>query len=88
MNGRIRASMRLRCFHPKTDLHTYRSMANLFGMLFVRSFDRSQRIYQAMVLRGYTGTFWTLSHFRMRPSDWGALVFLSSIIAVEVLIQL
>jgi cobalt/nickel transport system permease protein len=70
---RLRASMRIRCFTLGANLHTYRSAANLLGMLFVRSFERSQRIYQAMMLRGFNGTFWTLNHFHMHRSDWWAL---------------
>jgi cobalt/nickel transport system permease protein len=70
---RLRSSMRIRSFTPKANLHTYRSAANLLGMLFVRSFERSQRIYQAMLLRGFNGTFWTLNHFHMHRSDWWAL---------------
>lgn len=69
----LRGSMKIRCFAPRTDSHTYRSLAYLMGMLFVRSYDRSQRIYQAMVLRGFDGTFWTLDHFHMHNSDWLAL---------------
>lgn len=71
---RLRISMRVRCFRPRSNLHTYRSLAYLLGMLFVRSVDRSERIYQAMILRGFTGTFWTLDHFAMRRRDWAAAV--------------
>jgi cobalt/nickel transport system permease protein len=69
---RLRASMRIRCFKPRMCMHNYRSIAYLVGMLFVRSNDRSERIYQAMLLRGFTGTFWTLDHFHMHRSDWVA----------------
>lgn len=84
---RLRASMRVRCFHSGTNLHTYRSVAYLMGMLFVRSFDRSERIYHAMILRGFSGTFWTLHHFRMRRSDWAALSLMALFIGVEIGLQ-
>ena len=84
---RLRAGMRVRCFHSGTNLHTYRSLAYLVGMLFVRSFDRSERIYHAMVLRGFSGTFWTLNHFRMRRSDWAALGLMALAIGVEIGLQ-
>ncbi len=71
---RLRAAMRIRCFHPGTNRHTYRSLAYLLGMLLVRSFDRSERVYQAMLCRGYQGRFWLLSHFHLHGRD---LVFLS-----------
>jgi len=70
---RLRGAMRIRCFKPRTNWHTYRSLAYLVGMLLVRSFDRSERIYQAMALRGYQGKFWLLDHFSLRIND---LVFL------------
>lgn len=83
----LRASMRLRCFKPRTDFHTYRSIAYLVGMLFVRSLDRSERIYQAMVLRGFSGTFWTLDHFHMRRSDWAALAMMVILVVAQIVLQ-
>jgi cobalt/nickel transport system permease protein len=55
--GRLAMAARLRGFVPATNWHTYRSKAALVAMVLVKSFDRSQRVYQAMVLRGFTGTF-------------------------------
>ncbi|PLX46083.1 MAG: cobalt ECF transporter T component CbiQ [Deltaproteobacteria bacterium] len=72
----LRTSMKVRSFRAGTNLHTYKTFAYLLGMLFVRSYERSQRIYQAMVLRGFNGTFYTLDHFHMRGSDWCALLIM------------
>jgi cobalt/nickel transport system permease protein len=83
----LRSSMRIRCFHPGTNFHTYRSFAYLVGMLFVRSLDRSERIYQAMILRGFSGTFWTLDHFHMHRSDWAALAMMVLCVAVQIGLQ-
>ncbi len=55
--GRLATAAKLRGFVPATNWHTYRSKAALVAMVLVKSFDRSQRVYQAMVLRGFTGTF-------------------------------
>ncbi len=44
---------RMRCFVPKSTMHTYRTFAYLFGMTLVRSHNRSSRIHQAMMLRGF-----------------------------------
>jgi cobalt/nickel transport system permease protein len=65
-------AMRIRCFRPRTDLHTYRSYAYLVGMLLVRSFKRSQRVYDAMLCRGFKGTFWLLDHFALTGRDVAA----------------
>lgn len=57
---RLRQSMRVRGFKPSNSMHTWRSYGFLFGMLLVRSFDRADRISQAMKCRGFRGHF--LSH--------------------------
>ncbi len=65
-------AIKIRCFRPRTDLHTYRTYAYLVGMLLVRSFKRSQRVYDAMLCRGFAGTFWLLDHFHLRRKDVAA----------------
>ena len=80
---RLRSAMRIRCFQPTTNRHTYRSLAYLLGMLLVRSFDRSERVYQAMLCRGFKGRFWLLTHFTMGRADFA---FLGAIIAVTALL--
>ena len=49
------------------------------GSLFIRSYERSERIYAAMVARGYDGEVRTLSPPALRPADWvlGVLVGLA-----------
>lgn len=58
--SRLLRAARLRGFTPGTRLHTYRTFAYLAGMLFVRASLRAQRVYKAMLCRGFTGTFHTL----------------------------
>ena len=66
---RLRAAMRIRAFKPGTNLHTYRSLAYLIGMLLVKSFDRAERIRKAMLCRGFHGEFYLLSHFELERID-------------------
>ena len=47
-----------------------RVTGNMAGSLFVRSLDRSERIYQAMLARGYDGT---VASNRRRPQGRSAL---------------
>lgn len=61
---------RLRGFVPRTDMHTYRTFGYLLGMTFVRAFDRSRRVYEAMLLRGFSGDFKFLDGFRAKAFDW------------------
>lgn len=43
---------------------------NMIGQLFVRSYDRSERVYAAMQARGYRGHFLTMNPHVLRRSDW------------------
>ncbi|MEJ2323902.1 MAG: cobalt ECF transporter T component CbiQ [Nitrospirota bacterium] len=67
--ARLRTAMRVRAFSPRTSAHTYRSFGWLLGMLLVRSYERSERIYRAMLCRGFHGHFPVLHHFRLRAAD-------------------
>ena len=48
---------------------------HMAGQLFLRSYERSDRIYNAMLARGYTGHIRTLHPHAMTRADWlaGAL---------------
>ena len=43
---------------------------NMTGQLFLRSYERSDRIYNAMLARGYTGQLRTLNPHIMGSRDW------------------
>jgi len=49
------------------------ALARQVGLVFIRAFERSERVYQAMLARGYTGEFpgASLMHFHAR--DWIAM---------------
>ena len=80
---KLLSASKIRAFSPTTSLHTWKTYSYLAGMLFVRSYERSQRVYQALILRGFKGEFPLISHFRMRKEDFlfafsmlGVIVFL------------
>jgi cobalt/nickel transport system permease protein len=66
---RMKNSMKTRCFKPKTDLRTYRTFAYLVAMLLLKSYDRAERVYKAMLCRGFKGRYHVLEHFALAPSD-------------------
>jgi cobalt/nickel transport system permease protein len=66
---RLRWAMKVRCFHPRMNRHTYRSFGNMLGMLLVRGYDRSERILAAMKCRGFQGRFYLLDHFSFQARD-------------------
>ena len=65
--ARLRAAMRVRCFRPQMNGHSYRTFGNLIGMMLVRSFDRSERVLAAMKCRGFRGQYYMLDHFAFAP---------------------
>jgi cobalt/nickel transport system permease protein len=67
---RLAQAMKIRGFQPRTDLHTYRSYAYLAAMLLVRSYDRADRVFQAMLCRGFHGVFYSLRTFAWQRRDW------------------
>lgn len=67
--NRIQRAMRMRVFSLKNNLHTYKTISNLVGLLILRSYMRAERIYKAMILRSFSGTFWIYHHFIWKKSD-------------------
>jgi cobalt/nickel transport system permease protein len=47
-----------------------RTAGNMVGQLFLRSYERSDRIYHAMLSRGYSGHLRTLNQHEMQTNDW------------------
>lgn len=67
---RMATGMKVRGFRKKTNLETLRVTGNFLGMLFVRGFERTDRVYDAMQARGYDGRFPELHRFRSSAGDW------------------
>ncbi len=63
-------SLKIRGFQPRSNMHTYRTYAYLVGMLLVRSYDRSERIKNAMLCRGFRGRFFNMSEFSLKAFDF------------------
>jgi cobalt/nickel transport system permease protein len=51
-----------------------RVLGHMVGSLFIRSFERSERIYAAMLARGYDGTLRFASERRLGRLDWVVLL--------------
>lgn len=86
--GRLRVAMRTRGFRASFSSHTCRSLANLVGMLLVRSVDRAERVHAAMLCRGYSGRFWIQDDFRLGWMDLAMagllLLMMSSVLVLNV----
>ena len=84
---RLINAMRIRGFIPQTNLHTYRSYAYLVGMLLVKSYDRAERVHKAMLCRGFSGKYFTLSRFSIKIGDIFYLSFMLAAILGLVILQ-
>lgn len=63
-----------------------KNAGNMVGQLFLRSYERSDRVYQAMVARGFEGEFLTLNPHEMVGKDWTALiVVLITLVCIQLL---
>ncbi len=76
--NRLRRAAELRCFQPKTNIHTYRTYSYLVGMTFVRSWERSKRVHNAMLMRGFNGTFPVLDTTTFKRRDLYLLLLLGA----------
>lgn len=47
-----------------------RVTGGMIGQLFLRSYDRSERVHNAMLARGYTGLMRTMNPHHMHRTDW------------------
>jgi len=83
---RLLRSASIRGFRPSSNLHTYKTYAYLIGILFVRASDRAERVYKAMVCRGFSGRFYSLHEFSFSRLDLIWLVVMTiAIIGLEIL---
>lgn len=87
---RLRQAMKARCFKAGMNNHTYRSLGHLVAVLLIRSFDRSERILNAMKCRGFKGQFWLLEHFHASGRDTAfaliGLAVLAGLTSVELML--
>ena len=57
---------------------------NMVGQLFLRSYERSDRVYNAMLARGYKGYIQTLNPHIMSVRDWGiSIVGIISLLVIQ-----
>jgi len=80
---RIRLALVTRGFRYRTSRQTYRTLANVVGVMLVHSLERADRVYRAMQCRGYSGSIpsWT-----ERTTTVGDVIKFSFCVFVSVLL--
>jgi cobalt/nickel transport system permease protein len=66
---RMRIARESRCFSARS-VRGWRVLAHAAGTLFVRCYERGERVHLAMLARGYTGTMPAASGATAAPSSW------------------
>ncbi len=66
---KIRRALLSRAFVPKSNLHTYKTYAYLVSVLIIKSYNRSEEIYKAMLCRGFKGHFPLVEHLEIKKED-------------------
>ncbi len=66
---KIKRAVLARGFRAGTNLHTYKTYAYMVGALLMKSFERSEEIYRAMLARGFNGFFPLFEHFKVKKTD-------------------
>ena len=82
----IRAAQ-IRGFQPGTNLHTYKTYAYLVGMLLVRSTVRADRVYKAMLCRGFKRKFYCLHEFNAGKHERLFVAAMAGVILVLIYLE-
>ncbi|HEX6300552.1 MAG TPA: cobalt ECF transporter T component CbiQ [Acidimicrobiia bacterium] len=69
--GRMRMAMSSRGYDPRW-ISQARPIASSAGALFVRSYERGERVHAAMLSRGFNGAMPALDHGRADAGEWAA----------------
>lgn len=51
-------------------LHTMKSLAHIISTLFIRAYERGERVYMAMMARGYKGEIKSIGEMKCGYKDW------------------
>ncbi|PLX77902.1 MAG: cobalt ECF transporter T component CbiQ [Desulfuromonas sp.] len=73
---RMRCGMEARAFRSGFRLGALRDYGNFVGMLLVRSFERTHRVYDAMQARGYAGLMPQQEVGKAKAADWLKMILL------------
>lgn len=66
----MKNSMTSKGFRPTFSMRMFSSIANMLGMLLIKSFERGDDVYRSMVAKGYTGKPMIITKNKMRAKDY------------------
>jgi cobalt/nickel transport system permease protein len=65
----LRLTLRTRAYRNRVARQAYRTIGHVAGALLVRSYERAERVDQAMRCRGFDGRLHALRTWRLRWRD-------------------
>ena len=74
--SRLRIALRVRGYRNRPNLHSYRTVGHVTGALLIRSYERAERVGQAMRCRGFDGRYRSLAAFRTTAADVAAFALI------------
>ena len=77
----IKATLRLRGFHAKSNLFSYQTYGNVFAMMFIKSVRKSEEMRDSLISRGFNGEIYLLE----MPSKNKSYIFLSILVFIVVI---
>jgi len=79
---RMQRAWNIRYF-GKNKLKQIKIIGNIIGILFVHSYERAERVYQAMCARGFTGQILTLDKLKIGKREiFFSLIFLGILLMI------
>ena len=84
---------RLLMAHDSRKIHlgkwtSARSLSNLVAVLFIRTYERGERVYESMCARGFDGSITLLEPTRPRARDYAVLaVVIGLVIAIRLTVS-
>ena len=78
---RMKVGRQSRGYEPRV-LWQARALASSAGTLFIRSYERGERVHLAMLSRGYSGTMPELAEVDASPTDWLTAFLVPAVAAV------
>ncbi|MFO7717975.1 MAG: cobalt ECF transporter T component CbiQ [Desulfohalobium sp.] len=85
---RLLRAARNRGFRPGTNRHTYTTYAHIVGMVLVKSWERAERVQQAMLCRGFSGKYPHLPGGSLTMTDYWFCAAGLGVIVLLVALQL
>jgi len=82
---KTRLSVKSRNVNEKSYFLKHQVLGNIIGMIMIRSYERGERIRDAMISRGYNGTIQSIHTFKLKKID---ILKFSLIVCWSLLLQI